>query len=226
LVECGGTKYCCSSDGSTCCNDDSKVFDVGTASIVNDFASSTSSNGLIVTATDTSYPSYTQTDVGVAAATTTSDTSVHFGSSSRSHRSTATGTAAASASATSTSTPEPAKPSHVAIYVAIAAGVVMLLVAIFLVWFFLRRHYKKKTAAMTANSISLPLTSKGFERLPDKSPRPVEAPVSHTSPAPPYQPPAYQPQYQQPTVHGAMELESQYNPPRNNNYGKPVYEAP
>ncbi|KAF2810127.1 uncharacterized protein BDZ99DRAFT_570749 [Mytilinidion resinicola] len=219
LVSCGGTKYCCNSEGSTCCNDDSKVFDVGIASVINDLASSTSAE-LIATQTDE--PVATQTDAGAGQPTTSSHALSH--SVTKSSHSASTGTAAA-ATNTSTSIPQPAHTSHVAIYAAIAAGVVILVVAILLVWFFLRRHYRKKAGATTANSISYPLTNAGFERLPDKSPRPVEVPAPHT-PAPPYQPPVYQSQYQQPTVQGAMELDSPYNPPRNNGYGKPVYEAP
>ncbi|KAF2185090.1 hypothetical protein K469DRAFT_170750 [Zopfia rhizophila CBS 207.26] len=42
LVSCGGDRYSCYSDDSTCCNDDPKVFIVGSATVIKELASTAS----------------------------------------------------------------------------------------------------------------------------------------------------------------------------------------
>lgn len=213
LVACGDTKYCCSSDGSTCCNDDTKVFDVSSASIVNDFGLST--------AATTGFPIASQTEASAGAQPTSSTT--HTSRTGTKQSSSASGSAATASATTATASPasEPPKhTSHIAIIAGVAAAIVVLIIAVGVAWFCARRRYNKRmqTAGTPANSY--PMTNDGFQRIPDKSPRPVEVPIPHSTPAPPYQPPAY------PTPPGAVEMESPYIPPRNNQWGQPVHEAP
>ncbi|OCK79359.1 hypothetical protein K432DRAFT_405676 [Lepidopterella palustris CBS 459.81] len=209
LVSCGGTKYCCSSTGSTCCNDDTKVFDAGSASIINDFASTASG----------SLPTASPSDVNGGAAPMSTTYTPHK------HTSDASSVANTAAASTSTSSPSPPaskSTSHLPIIIGAAAGAILLILAVLIAWFLARRHYKKKASysGIEQPVNSYPLSSDGFQRLPDKSPRPVETPISHQTPAPPYQPPIY------PAPHGAMELESPYQPPKGDQWGRPVYEAP
>ncbi|OCL13945.1 hypothetical protein AOQ84DRAFT_74884 [Glonium stellatum] len=214
LVSCGGTKYCCYSDGETCCNNDANVFEVSSGTVVNDFAMST--------AATTGLPIASATDVGAGAQPTSSTYTSHTGTKQSPNPS---GSNAAASTATSTAPlpppPEPAKQtSHVAIIAGAAAAVIIVIIAVGLAWFCARRRYNKRTQAVAAPANSYPMTSDGFQRLPDKSPRPVEVPVPHSTPAPPYQPPTY------PTPPGVVEMESPYAPPQHNQWGHPVHEAP
>ncbi|KAF2255367.1 hypothetical protein BU26DRAFT_600882 [Trematosphaeria pertusa] len=199
LVHCGEDRYCCYSDGSTCCNDDTKVFTVESASVIKDLSSTTSYSLPIEQPTATA------------------------GSGSKT-RSTKTGTTATTATSTAEAEASTEKPasgssgtSKTVIIACAAAGVAVLIIAIALVWFFVRRRYRKKLAA-GSNPQSYPMSGDGFQKLPDKSPRPVEVPAPLHSPMPP---PAYQP-----PQHGAVEIDSSYRHPGVNQWGQPVYEAP
>ncbi|KAF2740540.1 hypothetical protein EJ04DRAFT_572357 [Polyplosphaeria fusca] len=217
LVSCGGNRYCCSSDSSTCCNDDSKVFTVDTGTVIKDFASTASYTLPIETPTDA--PAGTQTgDTGSVATTTANGSERPKATSSGATNSAAAATSTSGPSASETSTHGISKAALIAIAV---AGVVVLIASIFLVWFFMRRSYRKKLAA-GSNNQSFPMSSDGFQKLPDKSPRPVEVPVPMHPPAPPYQPPAYTP----PPQHNAVELPQTWATPQQNHYGQPIYEAP
>ena len=199
LVSCGGDRYCCYSDGSTCCNDDSKVFTVGAASVIKDLATTGSYTLPIASATATG--TYTSR----SAKTTNTESSEAKTTSSKA----TTITAAASATSTDVQTNSDShshSTSHLPLIVGAIAGVIILIIAVTLVWFFVRRRYRKKLAA-GANGQSFPMSSDGFQKLPDKSPRPVEIPAPMHSPAPPYQPPPYQsPPPQHNAVDNAVEM--------------------
>ena len=76
------------------------------------------------------------------------------------------------------------------------------------------------------------MSTVGFQKLPDKTPRPIENVTPLHSPAPPYQayqpyqPPAYQSPVVQPVHHGVVEIDDSYLAPSKNQWGQPVYEAP
>ncbi|KAF2797681.1 hypothetical protein K505DRAFT_347096 [Melanomma pulvis-pyrius CBS 109.77] len=169
-------------------------------------------------------PIATPTDIG-----TDANTSVNPTNTESKSKATATGSGSASkasntaAAATSTSSPtDTPSPSKTPIIAGAAGGIVILLAATGLVWFFVRRRYRKKLAA---GSNAFPLSSDGFQKLPDKTPRPVEVPAPLHSPAPPYQPPAYT-YGAPPPLHNAVEIDESYRVPERNQYGQPVYEAP
>ncbi|ORY16267.1 hypothetical protein BCR34DRAFT_119926 [Clohesyomyces aquaticus] len=214
LVHCGGNRYCCYSDGSTCCNDDSKVFNVDTGTVIKDLASTASYTLPIETPTGTANTGTTPTSAANAKTTGAKASTSHH-----------TGSAAA---ATSTSTTQPTEAntttsgvSKVALIGGAIGGAIVLLAVAALVWFLVRRRYRKKLAA---GSQAFPMADGGFQKLPDKSPRPVEVPAPlHPPPPPQYQPPAYQ---SPPPQHNAVEIDNSYLPPARNQYGQPVFEAP
>lgn len=231
LVSCGDNRYCCYSDGSTCCNDDSKVFNIGNTTVIKDFATSTSSY---------TFPIQTPTNLPkTSAKTSTTNTQQPLTDQNTAAAATATSTT------TSTSIPPPTQPHGISKTIVIAGaigGLVLLIAAIALVWFCLRRRYRNKLATGTNNQTpqSFPMSSDGFQKLPDKTPRPVENVTPLHSPAPPYQP--YQP-YQPPAYQGAVqqngyghghgngngtavEIDDSYLAPSKNQWGQPVYEAP
>ncbi|KAH7132010.1 hypothetical protein B0J11DRAFT_576962 [Dendryphion nanum] len=226
LVSCGNNRYCCYSDGSTCCNDDSKVFNIGNTTIIKDLA---------LTA---SFTLPVQTPTGLPKSGTSSTTLSRKTSSTESELATNTAslgtesnTAVAATSTPTSSTSKSSTGSHgVSKTIVIAGaigGVVILIIAITLVWFCVRRRYNKKLAAGT-NPQSFPMSGDGFQKLPDKTPRPVENPTPLHSPAPPYQPyqpPAYQSPVQYPS-NGAVEIDNSYLAPSKNQWGQPIYEAP
>ncbi|KAH7355866.1 hypothetical protein BKA66DRAFT_446267 [Pyrenochaeta sp. MPI-SDFR-AT-0127] len=113
--------------------------------------------------------------------------------------------------------------SQTTMIAASAAGLVAFIIIVSLFWFFIRRHYRNKLATGGQDQ-SFPMSSDGFHKLPDKSPRPVEVPAPLHSPAPPYQPPAYQ--HSAYTTNGAVEIDNSYLPPQRNAWGQPVFEAP
>ncbi|CAO2649105.1 Nn.00g100540.m01.CDS01 [Neocucurbitaria sp. VM-36] len=136
---------------------------------------------------------------------------------------------AATTACTSTSAPsslESDQHSHTfpqtTIIAASAAGVVAFIVIFALVWTFLRRHYRNKLAT-GGKEQTFPLSSNGFSKLPDKSARPVEVPAPLHSPAPPYQPPAYQNSPY--TTNGVVDIDDSYLPPQRNQWGQPVFEV-
>ncbi|KAF2474681.1 uncharacterized protein BDR25DRAFT_111045 [Lindgomyces ingoldianus] len=217
LVPCGGDKYCCYSDGSTCCNDDSKVFTVGTGTVIKDFSSTASYTLPIETPEGTAHPS--------SAANAKTTGSKGTGAQPTGSRATNSAAAATSTSQAAEQTdPHTHGVSKTAVLAGAIGGVVILILAIALVWFLVRRRYRKKLAA-GSNGQGFPLSSgDGFQKLPDKSPRPVEVPAPlHPPPPPQYQPPAYQ---TPPPQHNAVEIDNSYLPPGRNQYGQPVYEAP
>ncbi|KAF1993065.1 hypothetical protein P154DRAFT_568240 [Amniculicola lignicola CBS 123094] len=223
LVTCGEGRYCCSSDSSTCCNDDSKVFTLDTATVIKNLA--TTGTYTIPIATPTSFPSSKPETTATSEAEPEPTQTDKDGKPTSTSRRTDSAAAASSTSTSAPSTSEAESASHglsKTVLIAIAvAGVVVLLLAVGLVWFFVRRRYRKKLAAGT-NTQSFPMASEGFQKLPDKSPRPVEVPAPMNSPAPPYQPPAYV----VPPQNGAVEIGHFDGPPVRNPYGQPVYEIP
>ncbi|KAF2266350.1 hypothetical protein CC78DRAFT_531745 [Lojkania enalia] len=231
LVHCGDNRYCCYSDGSTCCNDDSKVFTVDTGTIIKDLATTGSYSLPIETPTQLPVATVTS-DRGTIETSSVEATNSRPKTTSTDTRATITGTGtrATNAAAAATSTNEPSESSDsgsdglskTALIAIAVAGIVVLLLAIGLVWFFVRRRYRRKLAAGNTSQ-SYPMSSDGFQKLPDKSPRPVEVPAPINSPAPPYQPPAYHPP---PLQHNAVEIDNSLLPPGRNPWGQPVFEAP
>ncbi|KAH7072883.1 hypothetical protein BKA63DRAFT_576868 [Paraphoma chrysanthemicola] len=225
MVKCGNDRYCCYSDGSTCCNDDSKVFTFSNLSVIKDLATTTRKTG------------------GYSAPTAATATgTLRSGSSSVSRASTtsaevkaqATGTAPTNTAAFPTSTSPSSQTtadesstthtfSKTAIIAASVGAMLFFVLLVVAFWFFIRRHYRKKLSPSSKEQ-GFPLSSDGFQRLSDKSPRPVEVPAPLHAPPPLYQPPAYQ--SPPPAVHGAVEIDSSYLPPSRNQWGQPVFEAP
>ncbi|KAF2112427.1 hypothetical protein BDV96DRAFT_580683 [Lophiotrema nucula] len=221
LVSCGDNRYCCYSDGSTCCNDDSKVFTVDSASVIKDLATTASLSLPIATPSDASIPSATDDTGTLPTSSVDISSSKPKATGSRAASNTAATPTPTTTSAENTSSSSSSKgASKTALIGIVIGGIIILLLAIGLVWFFVRHRYRKKLAVNGSNNQSFPLSSDGFQKLPDKSPRPVEVPAPISSPAPPYQPPAY-------GVHGgAVEIDNSYRVPGVNQWGQPVYEAP
>jgi hypothetical protein len=236
LVHCDGDRYCCDSDGSTCCNDDAKVFTVAAASVVKDLATTGSRplpiQTMIVTAdtgtytTSSTLPANIESEQGTPADATATDTDTATAAAS-----TSSSKAAKSNDDNSTGIPK------IAFIGGGIGGAVVLIASIALVFCLMRRRYRKKLAAgSNTNAQSFPLsTTDGFQKLseprpeslPDKTPRPIEVPAPQQSPAPPYHPPTYQTSSPGLTMPGnAVEMESSYLPPGRNQWGHPVYEAP
>lgn len=218
LISCGEDRYCCYSDGSTCCNDDSKVFNIGNTTVIKDFA--TTSSYTFIIQTPTGLPRTTKPTSTGSAQTADPNTAAA-----------ATETSTATPTVLPTASPSPSHGISKTIVIAGAiGGVIVLIAAVSLVWFCVRRRYRKKLATGT-NPQSFPLSTDGFQKLPDKTPRPVENVTPLHSPAPPYQPyqpyqpPAYHSPVQQP-MHGAVEIDNSYLAPSKNQWGQPVYEAP
>ncbi|KAH7077168.1 hypothetical protein FB567DRAFT_608132 [Paraphoma chrysanthemicola] len=220
IVKCGNDRYCCYSDGSTCCNDDSKVFTFSNLSVIKDLATTTRKTGgysapTAATATGTLQPSGSSVS---RASTTSAEVKAQ-----------ATGTAAfpTATSPSSQTTSDTSSATHTfsktAIIVASVGAMLFFVLLVVAFWFFIRRHYRKKLSPSSKEQ-GFPLSSDGFQRLSDKSPRPVEVPAPLHAPPPLYQPPAYQ--SPPPAVHGAVEIDNSYLPPSRNQWGQPVFEAP
>ncbi|OAL49128.1 hypothetical protein IQ07DRAFT_588474 [Pyrenochaeta sp. DS3sAY3a] len=221
IVQCGGDRYCCYSDGSTCCNDDSKVFTLGSPTVIKDLATSTTGFAIA------SPTGATPTSISFTSFSRTAHTEASLEGTASKPTNTAASATPSSTSTTSNSTSNSDTGSHTfsrtAIIAASVAGIIAFIVIVALFWFFIRRHYRKKLAT-GGKEQSFPMSSDGFHKLPDKSPRPVEVPAPLHSPAPPYQPPAYQTAPY--TLNGAVEIDNSYLPPQRNQWGQPVFEAP
>jgi len=231
LVPCGGTRYCCSSDGSTCCNDDSKVFDVGSASVIKDLkttgrfgisvATPTATASLAVDRTSSAKPSSTEANSGAQDASNLMAPNTAVG-------------AEATSTSTSTSQKDHAHVSKTAIIAGAGAGLVIVIAASAMALFFMRRKYRKKLAENGKTNINMfPMSNDGFHKLqdPDKTPRPVTVPAPLHSPAPPYQPPAYGYNahangYGHGNASGVVEIDESYRVPAHNQFGQPIFEAP
>jgi hypothetical protein len=205
VVSCGDNRYCCYSDGAgnTCCNDDSKVFNVDSGSVIKEL-SGTATDALLI-----------ETTSRTSASSTSKPTNTTSSQSSQPTTHTISRTAIISLAAGGT----------------LLLLTTTFLVFFFVRRSYRKKLTLAHSIPLSSKGFQQlqdkpELDSNPF---PDKSPRPVEVPVPMHSPgpAPPYQSQGYGVQ------HDVVEIGSGYRGVERNQWtlererwGQPVFEVP
>ncbi|KAF2669406.1 hypothetical protein BT63DRAFT_479255 [Microthyrium microscopicum] len=143
LESCGGTKYCCISDGVDCCNHASYIFDIGVPSVINDFSAGT-------TVTPTAVA-----NLLITASSTASTTGAASGSSQ------------SSASANSSNTSETNNGIGTGALVGIAGGIItfaVLVAAAVIAYYCIKRRKANKQPSQNLIDMNGPNVSVGVIR--------------------------------------------------------------
>lgn len=160
ITACGDNKYCCAISGSVCCNDDTLVFELPSASIINNFSN--------LTPTATSLPTAAATEAASSVTGAADYTSAATGLYTTTRHSTAT----TSPTGVSTSSTQSTLQKNKIPIIAGVAGGVAVIVALILGYRCAKRRYKKNN--MLQYQMSQPFNP------PQGVPSLRPTPVAHT----------------------------------------------